>query len=179
MIRAFILTDAEALAEVYRDAVRSIGSNAYTAEQVSAWAVYPDDIEEFRSRLSKGLTLVAEKDGKIVAFGHLEPDDHLAFLYCRGVNSRQGIGSEIYQMLERHSFDRGVRAIHTEASRISRPFFEKHGYTLSEVEHVVRFGVEFERFKMQKANEALEQQRHDRHAGCVAAAAQITGVAPL
>ena len=151
MIRRFDFQDAEELARVYRDAVHTIGPQAYTQRQVEAWAVYPDDIEEFRSRLSRGLTLVAEEEGRIIAFGQLEPDDHLAFLYCAGNRCRRGVGSAIYQVLEAHAFQKGISQIHTEASRISRPFFTKHGYSLIEVEHVNRFGVEFERFRMVKS----------------------------
>jgi len=61
--------------------------------------------------------------------------------------ARRGIGAAIYARLEARARERGGAAIHTEASRISRPFFAKHGYELIEVEHVVRFGVEFERCK--------------------------------
>jgi Sortase and related acyltransferases len=148
IIREFLASDAEGLAAVYRDAVRGIGPQAYTAEQVAAWALYPDDMDEFRVRMSRGLTLVAEVEGRVVAFGQLEPEDHLAFLYCSTDYARRGIGAEIYARLGAR--ERGVAAIHTEASRISRPFFAKHGYELIEVEHVVRFGVEFERFRMRK-----------------------------
>ena len=159
MVRAFIKRDAEALAEVYRDAVRSIGPQAYTPEQVGTWALYPEDLEEFRSRLSRGFTLVAEEGKEVVAFGQLEPDDHLAFLYCRGSVSRKGVGSQLYVALEAQAVAKGVSEIHTEASRISRPFFEKHGYSVVEIERVVRHGVEFERFRMSKklANKALER----------------------
>lgn len=149
-IRPFTNPDAEALAYVYRDAVRGIGTRVYTKEQVDAWAMYPEDIEAFRVRLSSGLTLVAEEDGRPVAFGQLDPDDHLAFLYCAMAHSRRGLGSAVYHQLEAHALRKGVREIHTEASRISRPFFEKHGYVVSEVEHVVRRGIEFERFRIRK-----------------------------
>src|ERR1051326_2721506 len=134
MLRPFVLKDTESIADVYRDAVRTIGPQAYTREQVEAWAIYPDDMDEFRVRLARGLTLVAEEDGHVVAFGQLEPNDHLAFLYCRGQASRKGLGSQIYRELEAHAFTTGVEEIHTEASRISRPFFEKHGYIVREIE---------------------------------------------
>jgi putative acetyltransferase len=159
MLRSFNPEDAERLAEVYRDAVRKIGPQAYTEQQVNAWALYPDDIDEFRARLSRGLTLVAEEEGRVVAFGQLEPDDRLAFIYCSGSHCRRGIGSAIYRELEAHAFQKDVVRIHTEASRISRPFFSKHGYEDIEVETAVRFGVEFERFRMAKgkpANKAPE-----------------------
>lgn len=150
MLRSFDAQDAEALAEVYRDAVRTIGPQAYTLRQVEVWALYPDDIEEFRTRLSRGFTRVAEVEGRMVAFGSLEPCDHLAYLYCAGRYSRTGIGSAIYRELEAKAFQAGAAAIRTEASRISRPFFEKHGYKVVEVERAVRLGVEFERFRMVK-----------------------------
>jgi len=154
MIRPFASSDAEALARVYRDAVRTIAPQAYTAEQVSAWALFPDDLDDFRIRMGRGVTLVAEEASHVVAFGQLEPDDHLDFLYCCGDTSRKGIGSAIYRFLEAHALAKGVLEIHTEASRISRPFFEKHGYLVAEVEHVIRFGVEFERFRMTKKIQA-------------------------
>ena len=182
MIRPFVSSDVEALARVYRDAVRTIAPQAYTAEQVSAWALFPDDIDDFSMRMGRGVTLVAEEAGHIVAFGQFEPDDHLDFLYCCGDASRKGIGSAIYRVLEAHAMTKGVLEIHTEASRISRPFFEKHGYLVVEVEHVIRFDVEFERFRMTKnipANQAPERNDPSRHAGCCAPVAPAGVVAQL
>lgn len=151
ILRPYISPDAEALAKIYRDAVRGLGPQAYTQEQVAAWSRYPADIEEFRTRMSRGITLIAEDDGRAAAFGQLDPDDHLAFLYCSSACARRGVGSMIYSALEAHAFAKGISEIHTEASRISRPFFEKHGYAVIEIEHVVRSGVEFERFRMRKS----------------------------
>jgi len=150
MLRKFTANDAEPLADDYRDSVRMIGPQAYTQEQLDAWAIYPVDIEEFRSRLSRGLTLVAEVENRIAGFGQLEPDDHVAFLYCAGRYSRKGIGAKICRALEAHALAMGTFPIHTEASRIGRLFFEKHGYSVVEVERVIRFGIEFERFRMVK-----------------------------
>ena len=58
ILGSFVPSDTEALAKVYRDAVRGIGPQAYSAEQVAAWASYPDNLAEFRDRMSHGLTLV-------------------------------------------------------------------------------------------------------------------------
>jgi putative acetyltransferase len=148
--RSFVPSDAEALAEVYRDAVRGIGPQAYSAEQVAAWASYLDNLAEFRDRMSHGLTLVTEEASRVIAFGQLEPVDHLAFLYRSAAHARRGIGSKIYAALEAHAISCGVSEIRTEASRISRPFFEKQGYAVVAIEHVNRFGLEFERFRMRK-----------------------------
>jgi len=150
IIRAFKEDDTIALAEVYRDAVHSLGPQAYSREQVAMWARFSENLADFKVNVSRGLTLVAEVDDRLMAFGQLDPIDHVALLYCRGCAARQGLGSHMYCALEAHAFSNGVAEIRTEASRISRPFFEKHGFVLRETEHIVRFGVEFERFRMTK-----------------------------
>jgi putative acetyltransferase len=107
-------------------------------------------MDEFRERLSHGLTMVAEEEGRPIAFGQFEPVDHLALLYTAGGYARRGIASRLYDVLEEQARAQGVAGIHTEASRISRPFFLKRGYVVSEVERSLYRGVEFERFKMRK-----------------------------
>ncbi len=149
-IRPYSPTDAEAIAAVYRDAVRGIGPQAYTAEQVAMWSSWPDHREEFAACLARGLTLVAQEEGRIVAFGQLEPVDHVVLLYCAPSHSRQGIATTIHAQLEAHAFAAGVNTLSTCASRISRPLFEKLGYEVVQIEKPVRDGIEFERFKMVK-----------------------------
>jgi putative acetyltransferase len=157
-LRQFHQSDAEALAHVYRDAATKIGREVYDAEQVRVWALYPDDMEEFRDRLSRGLTLVAQEEEAIVAFGQLDPMDHVAFIYCASGFSRRGIASAIYARLEEHAIACGVTTLTTDASRISRSFFEKKGFVVVATERPIRFGVEFERFQMKKkeANQTPE-----------------------
>jgi len=151
-LRPVAAGDLDALAKIYREAVIAIGPQAYDAEQVRVWALYPDSMDEFRERLSRGFTLVAEAGANgPVAFGQLDPEDHVAFLYCAPSSTRRGIASAIYQRLEAHAMAQGQPELTTDASRISRPFFAKHGFEVTAVEHAVRLGVEFERFRMHKA----------------------------
>ena len=149
-LRPYQKADAEAAARVYRDAATNIGCAAYDAEQVRVWALYPDDMEEFRNRLCQGVTLVAEEGAKLVAFGQLDPVDHIAFIYCASDFSRRGIASAIYQQLEQHAIASGVTTLTTEATRVSRSFFEKKGFVVFATERPLRLGVEFERFRMVK-----------------------------
>ncbi|HEY9862380.1 MAG TPA: GNAT family N-acetyltransferase [Candidatus Obscuribacterales bacterium] len=149
-IRPYQAPDAEAIAAVYQDSVLGIGATAYNADQVAAWSAYPDNMEEFRQMLQQGLTLVAEADGQLVAFGQLNPLNHIAFLYTATQAARQGYATEIYLKLENHAMQQGVEHLHTEASRISKFFFSKMGYHITETEVVTRKGIELERFKMAK-----------------------------
>lgn len=149
-IRKFNPSDAEALAEVYRDSVRGIGPQAYGPGQIAMWSGWPDNREEFDACLALGLTLVAEVEGRPVALGQLHPVDHVVLLYCSTAHARQGIATALYARLEEHAFASGVTELSTNASRISRPFFERHGYAVIKTEVAHRSGVDFERFKMLK-----------------------------
>lgn len=155
ILRPYDRSDAAALAAVYRDAASVIGRQAYDAEQVRVWSLYPDDIEEFRTRLARGLTLVAQADESVAAFGQLEPDDHIAFIYCASAYARRGFASAIYDRLEAHARTQGASILTTDASRISRPFFEKQGFKVTAIEHTLRSGVQFERFRMCKSLTAV------------------------
>jgi putative acetyltransferase len=149
-IREFRNADGEALADVFRDAVLGTGPQGYTAIQVQAWARVADDSLGFSSRLAEGYTLVAEIDGVAAAFGQLHPIDHIAMIYCRSSHSRRGLSSAIVVRLEQMARPKGVDKITTEASVISRPFFAKLGFSVTEIERVIRFEAEFKRYKMQK-----------------------------
>ncbi|MBW4487624.1 MAG: GNAT family N-acetyltransferase [Trichocoleus desertorum ATA4-8-CV12] len=149
-IRQYQIADAEAIAAIYQNSVLGIGATAYNPEQIAAWSAYPDNLEEFRRSLQQGLTLVAVADEQLVAFGQLNPLDHIAFLYTASPAARQGYATEIYQQLETYAIQQGIEHLHTEASRISKFFFLKMGYHITETEVVTRKGVELERFKMAK-----------------------------
>lgn len=150
MIREYLTSDAEAIANIYHDAVIGIGSSAYDAQQITVWSSYPEDIEAFRMLLKSGLTLVAVEDSQLVAFGQLNPSDHIAFIYTISDCARRGYATKIYQGLEAHAIEQGINHLHTEASRISKHFFIKMGFRVLETEFVERRGVQFERFKMDK-----------------------------
>jgi putative acetyltransferase len=147
-IRPFAPRDAADLADVLRDSIRGLGAGFYTPGQIEAWARYPEDLEEFRARLSGGITLVADLGGRAVAFGQLHPHDHVEFLYCRTSHARRGIASRIHRDLEAVARVTGAVSLRTEASRVSRPFFEALGYRVEEVEQVERCGEILERFRM-------------------------------
>jgi putative acetyltransferase len=155
-LRKYHLGDAEALAEVYRDAARNLGRYGYTDEQTAVWARHPEDLDQFRASLSQGLTLCADVDGAAVAFGQVHPTDHIAYLYCHSAHARHGHGSRILSRLENHAASHGVSTLRVEASRVARPMFERAGYCVIAEEHPVRHGVELVRFRMAKA---LTEQR--------------------
>lgn len=149
-IRRYKPEDAEGIAGLYEKSVREIAIEMYTAGEVEAWASYANEIEEIRHRLAEGLTLVAESGNIPVAFGQLKPIDHIAFLYTIKEYSRMGIATEIYKRLKGHALVKGAQYLTTDASRISKPLFERLGFQLECPVIEKRKGVELECFKMKK-----------------------------
>lgn len=149
-LRTYKLSDAEALAELYRWSAITLGREAYTYEQVLVWARHPENLETFRHTLSQGMTLLSLVEDIPAAFGQLNPQDHIAYLYTSPAHARQGHASAIYCALEHEARKRCVKRIHTEASRLSRPFFEHHHFSVIETEYPIRHEIVFERFKMEK-----------------------------
>jgi len=149
-IRRYTPDDAREITDLYRKSVREIAIEKYTQEEVEAWASYADEVEEIRHRLAEGLTLVAESGSSIVAFGQLKPLDHIAFLYTLKEFSRRGIAATIYYRLEEHAVMKGAERLTTDASRISKPLFEKLGFVPECPVVEKRKGVELECFKMKK-----------------------------
>jgi putative acetyltransferase len=150
-LRAYKPDDSEALAKVYREAARVLGRPAYSEKATRVWALYPEDMEGFRATLAEGLTLCAVSDGfPPIAFGQLNPDDHIVFLYCHPAHARRGHGSAILGESEAHARSRKVATIRVEASGDAQPLFERFGYQIIKEEKSTRHDLQFVRYKMSK-----------------------------
>lgn len=150
IVRPCTYKDLDALASIYRDAVFGIGASAYTAEQVAVWASFPDDRDAFESLLSQGYAVVIEVDGVPAAFCHLHPLDHISLLYTATRHARRGYATAAYLGIEDYAQGHGQRVLTTDASKLSRPFFERHGFVVRRTEQTIRQGVAFERYQMEK-----------------------------
>jgi putative acetyltransferase len=149
-IRRYKPEDAEDISELYRKSVTEIGIERYSKAEVDAWSSYADEVEEIRYKLTGGLTLIAEVGGRMAAFGQLKPANRIEFLYTLKDFSRMGIATAIYMRLEDAAIAAGAEVLHTDASRISRPLFEKMGFFLVEAVIEERKGVKIECFSMKK-----------------------------
>jgi putative acetyltransferase len=149
-VRPYQPDDAPMLADIFRDAVMNIASKDYDEAQCHAWVRFINDLDAFAVGLSRGLTLVAEDDQGPVAFGQLHPVDHVNYIYCRLRGRGRGYADAILTALEDHANKHHVRLLYTEASRTSRPFFARRGYTVEQEEIVRRQGVLLPRFIMSK-----------------------------
>jgi putative acetyltransferase len=149
-LRGYRPADAEALAALFRASARVLGAQAYSPAHVDVWARYPEDLEEFRARLAQGATLVALDGETPIGFGQLNPADYVNFLYVAPTHARRGVAQTIYDALEAQARKLGTATLRAAASRLSKPFFEKNGWAVVEIEQAPRYDVVFERYLMEK-----------------------------
>ncbi|TYL40228.1 N-acetyltransferase [Natronococcus pandeyae] len=144
-VRDAVPADAEAIREVHVRSIRGLGTDAYTTEQVDAWAAGCESADYERAIRDLEF-LVAERDGAVVGFGSLAPeppgryeadvDAEITGLYVDPSVARQGVGSAIYDELERRARRSGVETLGLSASRNAVPFYEARGYErVREFEH--------------------------------------------
>jgi putative acetyltransferase len=151
-IRLFKPEDAQALHTIFVSAVLETGRRDYNDEQVRAWAANAADPAEYVARSLDGrVVFVATDDQDIpVAYIDLEADGHIDHLFCRPDMGRQGIGSALYEELERSAIARGIRRLHVEASEGSRPLFLRKGFILNERRDFSVDGVPTHNYAMSK-----------------------------
>lgn len=142
--------DAPALATLFRASVATLAATRYDAAQRVAWAAAADDLADFDARLARGVTLVAECDGAAVAFGQLFPLDHVEMLYVAPAWSRRGLATALLARLEALAREARSTVLSTDASAVSRPVFERAGFSLISSESVWRDGVSLPRFHLCK-----------------------------
>jgi putative acetyltransferase len=150
-IRPYTPDDAEALAQIYRDAVTGIGATEYNPRQIAVWASFAEDIPAFRTFIARGQTMLVDVDGEIAAYCQLHPADHIALLYTATRHARRGYATAAYLAIETEACATGQRSLTTDASKLSRPFFEKQGFVVCRTEQTFRQGEYFERYQMTKS----------------------------
>lgn len=132
-------SDAEAVRNVHYDSIKGLGAQAYSREQVDAWARGCESADYTAAIEADELEyVVAEIEGDVVAFGSLKratPDEsdadvdaEITAVYVRPTVAREGVGTRVYSELERRARTQGVQTLGLSASLNAVPFYEAHGY---------------------------------------------------
>jgi putative acetyltransferase len=125
--------DAEAMAEVYRRSVRTLGARDYTPGQVDAWASRGPDAARFRQKIGDGRKgwVAVDPEGQVCGFADLEADGHVDFLYVDPGQAGQGVAGRLLAEVEQAARSAGLTRLYVEASETARPVFERQGYTVT------------------------------------------------
>ncbi|WP_296935907.1 GNAT family N-acetyltransferase [uncultured Marinobacter sp.] len=141
-------TDLPSIVSLFTDSVHQLAARSYTPEQRAAWAPETPDLAQWRSRLSRVDTVIAESDGTMAGFISFTAGGHIEFLFTAPAFSRRGVASLLYEAALERLLGKGVRTLTTEASLEARPFFESRGFSVVEAQTVERDGVQLQRFAM-------------------------------
>jgi len=130
-IRSYTDGDAADIYSVFESAVRVIGSQDYTQQQVRAWIASAPSVQQIHQRCTDGRnTFVSiDKDEKIVAYIDIENNGHIDHLFCAPEVSRSGASQELYKTVEELAITRGIERLFTEASEAAKRFFGRQGFS--------------------------------------------------
>lgn len=149
-IRPYAPTDASQLTNLFRASVRQIASGDYSASQLRAWA--PDAIDErqFGQRCERKSTWVAEVQGRLAGFAHLESDGHVDMLYVHPDFKRRGVARALLEQIEELARREDFRRLYTEASITARAAFEAMGFRVIVPQTVTVRGESMTNYRMEK-----------------------------
>lgn len=151
-IRLYRPGDACPIAALFVRSVEQLGPRDYSPQQVEAWASRAPSAERVHARATDGrTTLVAVDDtDRPIAFGDLESDGHIDFLYCAPEAAGTGVTSALYDELERIARERGITRLYSEASEAARRFFLKKSFLVRARRQLELDGVPIHNFAVEK-----------------------------
>ncbi|MGR2751890.1 GNAT family N-acetyltransferase [Agromyces arachidis] len=149
-LRPYAPGDAAPTLAVFQRAVQTTAARDHTPAQLAAWAPADLDLDEWDARRGARQTVVAIDDGRIVGFTDVDDSGYVDMMYVDPAAIRRGVASALLAWAIDQAVAAGADAVRTHASITARPFFETHGFSVDEVRHPVRNGVEFENYAMSR-----------------------------
>lgn len=162
-IRKYRTEDAQALTEIFYNAVESLSGDGYSAEQVRAWAPLPIDYQTWQQRLERHQPWVALYHSSPVGFISLLPHGEVGLAYVHRAFQRQGVASELYAALENEARSSGLGSLRLEASHAAKPLFERLGYDVISCNRKLRNGLSLDNWMM--AKELPDTDWREKHCG--------------
>lgn len=145
LIREYISSDCERLAELFFQTVHTVNAKDYTKEQLNVWATGNVDLSVWNNSFLEHYTLVALENNVIVGFGDIDNTGYLDRLFVHKDYQSQGIATALCDRLEA-GFDR----VTTHASITAKQFFMNRGYRLIKEQQVIRNGISLANYVMEK-----------------------------
>lgn len=149
-LRRFRAGDAPALLHLFRDTIRRVNCRDYGPEQIAAWAHDDIDVNRWESILPERCTIVAEQGEQVIGFADMERDGHLDHFFVHADYQRNKVGSTIMNAVLEEADRGGIRRVFSEVSITARPFFEHHGFVVTEERTFLHRGVLFRNFRMER-----------------------------
>jgi putative acetyltransferase len=148
IIREFQDGEELALHDVFFSSVNTLARDRYTETQIAAWAPSSFDRAAWVGRIRTMRPFVVEQSGLIVAYGDLQTSGYIDHFYVAGSHARRGIGTALLEHLCSTAQQRGIARVVSDVSLCAEPFFQRHGFSVSERKTVVVRGVEMPNARM-------------------------------
>ncbi len=148
ILRVATEEDVAELARLYAGSVNAAGPEQYSTQEIASWAAFADE-DGFHDFILGRTTLVGEDESGILGFSGVDTKGLIKSLYVRGDQHRRGIGSRLLVAVMDAARAQGVRRFTTVASEFSRGLFEKHDFSVFEVEAKEARGSVFTRYLME------------------------------
>jgi putative acetyltransferase len=126
------------LAAIFRASIEELTADDYTEAQQQAWASAAADEAAFAQRLGKQLTLIGTLEGSPVGFISFAGPEHIDMLYVHPAVAGQGVGTMLYDAVEKLAASRGATRLTVEASDSASGFFQRHGFVAQRRNTVLR-----------------------------------------
>ena len=157
-IRPATTSDATAVAELFRRAVKHISNSHYSEQEKNAWLQGADNADFWQKRIDGGNVRVATHNGRMLGFIEYQPEQsHLNCLYTDPHHQRQGIATALLNAVL-PSADSG-KTITVDASKAALAFFQKQGFVLQHENQIPRNGLVLTNYRMVRQAGSLKAQR--------------------
>ncbi|MBA3604080.1 MAG: GNAT family N-acetyltransferase [Parachlamydiaceae bacterium] len=151
IVRSYKSGDAQDLARIYYNTIHEVNAKDYSEIQLDAWAPKSSiETEGWSKKFAKSNPFVAVIDETLVGFAEFEPNGHIDCFYCHHEWIGFGVGKALMNAIHENAGNNNISKIFAEVSITARPFFEKHGFTVTEKQKVSIDGKELINFKMEK-----------------------------
>lgn len=152
VIRTARAEDADALAQIYYDAVRIGAAPAYSQAQRAGWATHRPSAANWANRLDGLLTLVAGQDGLLTGFMSMRMSDgYLDLAFVTPDARRTGVAVALYDAIETRARAAKLSRVFSHASSMAKPFFERSGWRVIKAQQVDRGGITLDNWLMEKS----------------------------
>ena len=145
------LKDIQELNSLFKSTVLTVNAQNYTADEVADWASC-GDISGHWEELFSHLHFIAATDckGGIIGFSAVSREGYLHSLFVHKDWQSKGIGTLLLSEIEKAAIAYGARQITSDVSITARPFFEKHGYTMTKEQKAKANRLHLTNYRMEK-----------------------------
>jgi putative acetyltransferase len=150
-VRPYRQEDAELLMQLYLDTVHRVNGRDYSRQQIEAWAPRRmADLGRWQERFARTQPLVVVEEEALIGFAELEADGLVGCFYVHYAWQDRGVGRLLMNCLFEEARRRGITDLHSQVSRTSRAFFERHGFWVVRIQEVTVRSEQIETFAMQR-----------------------------